>query len=455
MTSLAAPSFSPPLAPSGSPRFQARRTGGNPGFFNGFLADANAAANPTDVFALAGQGYDRVAFVEAVTVWAVADTDAKVQFQIQRSVNGGGGTFDTAVSFVGRSDLRSQFPSFAVYRYTANRTSNGNGVDSLRQRIGGGSLTCNGAPVRVEFAAPIALRDLTEWLVVNLAGAAMPMGFKMGCYFEWSEEAVPPVMFAGDSTTSNANFMFNRLYQSGVLPQQCSPLNAGSNGYRMIDALLNTNGIPYPLVGGNGIIDRLGSTPGVVVLCYGINDLRQGAVTRAELISMYDAAIHAILHGTTSGQTYTSPVGAGTTFTWPATNPARPDTQIILWGANSLTLDGNASNFVTLTGRFAAMTLAQAAQTITDDLYEAPQFFSTDPRLFKVVQQQDIFGRVCATVANSGVWAKFVGKTKTDAPLATDILHPNARGQALKAAQIAPVVLAAAQRARSLVAFGL
>jgi hypothetical protein len=192
--------------------------------------------------------------------------------------------------------------------------------------------------------------------------------------------------------------------------------------------------------------------PGVLVLSYGINDMRVGARTRGELIAMIDAAIYATLIGTTSGATYTSPMGAGTVFTWPATIPANPDCQIVLWGPNSLTTDGNAGNFVTLTGRFASgYTVAQAAQEITDDLYFAHDVFRDDPRIYRLVQKQDVFGRVCATVANSGNYAQSAGYTKTNAMLMTDILHPNARGQTLLARQIAPHLKDAIAAAQALI----
>ena len=259
---------------------------------------------------------------------------------------------------------------------------------------------------------------------------------------------MPPLQFAGDSTTSNANFLFNELASTGALPALCNFNNSGSNGFRLEDALLNTNGIPFPMVGGNGILTRLNGMPGALVLCYGINDMRTGAKTRNELISMIDAAIHATLNGTTSGATYTSTVGAGATFTWPATIVANPDCRIILWGPNSLTTDGNGGNFVTLTGRFAGLTVPQAAQVVTDDLYEAYEFFRNDPRIFRLVQKQDVFGRTAVPLASSGLAAQAAGWTRTAEPLMTDILHPNARGQVLSARQIAPHVrdaIAAAQ----------
>ncbi len=293
--------------------------------------------------------------------------------------------------------------------------------------LGTAAVPCT--PLCFSFEGPKrpAIRDLTEWIVLNLNGQPIPAGCSLDIYVEWSEEPLSPVQFAGDSTVSNATTLWEQLGNSGRLTSAANIANSGSNGARMLDALLNLNAINYPLVGPNGILQRLNAMPGALVLSYGLNDFRLGAVTRNELISMLDAAIHATLNGTTVGTVYVSPLGAGTSFTWSTTVVANPDARIILWGPNSLTTDGNASAFVTLTGRFAAMTLPQAAQTITDDLFAAYDAFAADPRVYRVVQKQDIFGRTATTVAASG--------------LMTDILHPNARGQILSARQIAPHLL--------------
>lgn len=390
------------------------------------------AANPTDIATFFPTQYGRVAFVEKITISGTATSAAVIDILVQRSSNGGGGT--SSAQPTARLDQRDRLSTVAFYTFSANRTSNGNGIDNSRPLLASAKLALGTAavpprPVVFEFdgSKRPMLRDLTERVVINLNGQTLPAGTSLDIYVEWSEEVLAPVQFAGDSTTSHAISMFEQFGNNGSLTASANLFNAGSNGYRLQDALLNTNGIPYPLVGLNGVLSRLNTMPGVLVLCYGLNDLRQGAVTRAELIAMLDAAIHATLNGTTAGATYTSPMGAGTSFTWAATIPANPDCRIILWGPNSLASDGNAANYVTLTGRFASMTLADAAQAITDDLYAAYDAFAGDPRVFRVVQKQDVFGQTIQPLAVSG--------------LMTDILHPNARGQVLSARQIVPHVL--------------
>ncbi len=386
-------------------------------------------ANATDIACVMPTFYGRVGLIEQITISGTATSPAVLDVLIQRSPNGGGGT--SAIQPTARLDQRDRSSTLSFYTFSANRTSGGNGIDATRPVLASAKLYLGTPSVpsqpltfRFEGAKRPTLRDLSEWLVINLNGQAIPTGTQLDMFVEWTEDALPPVQFTGDSTTSNALTLWDQFGTSGIVTAGANIANSGSNGARLIDALLNLNGIIFPLVGPNGILSRLNGMPGVLVFCYGINDMRQGATSRAELIAMIDAAIFATLNGTTAGATYTSPMGAGTAFTWPTTIPANPDCKIILWGPNSLTSDGNGSNFVTLTGRFAAMTLPQAAQTITDDLYAAYDAFAGDPRVFRVVQKQDVFGRLVQTVAGSG--------------LMTDILHPNARGQVLSARQILP-----------------
>lgn len=402
-----------------------------PTFRSGIVGFA-PVATATDIAALLPTYYGRTGYVEQITISGTATAASVIDVLIQRSVEAGGGTSTSQP--VAKLDMRDRSPTLSFYTFSANRTSNGNGVSTTRPMLAAaklylGTASVPGQPLTFRFDGPKrpTLRDLSEWVVINLNGQVIPAGTLLDIHIEWSEEALPPAQMAGDSTTSNAVALFDQIGNSGTITSVLNISNSGSNGARLYDALLNLNGISYPLVGGNGILSRLNAMPGILVLCYGLNDLRQGAVTRAELISMIDAGIYATLNGTTSGASYTSPMGAGTTFTWPATIIANPDAKIILWGPNSLPVDGNGANYVTLTGRFASMTLPQAAQTITDDLYFAYDAFANDPRIFRLVQKQDLFGRTSTTIAASG--------------LMTDILHPNARGQLLSARQIIPTLL--------------
>lgn len=411
--------------------------------FSAGIASLAPAATPGDVFVFRTINYGRAPSVRRITLWGGADTAATINVLFQRSPEGGLGTYVEAA--IARHDQRDAAPTGTLYGCTANRTGgNATGVSSSRPIIRSGKMTFGtasnpGQPFVVEFPADKAPRisELSQWFVLNLMGQTLPAGAWLSCDVTWVEEALPRVAFTGDSTTSNAIFMFQQLGTSGQLNSVANVENDGDNGKRLLDYL---NATPGAVPGNCPQSYVLGRAPAVLPFCYGINDVRQGATSRAQLISMIDAAIYATLNGTTAGATYTSPKGAGTTFTWPNNIPANPDCRIILWGPNSFTTDGNAGNFVALTGLFAGMTLAQAAQEATNILYDAYEAFRGDPRIFALLQKQDLFGRICTTIANSGNAAYAAGKTKTAAPLMTDILHPNERGQVLSARQIAPVL---------------
>ena len=519
-------SASAETSPSGAVR---STSGRGPSYWLGH-DNLTPAANPTDIFAVLQQGIHKTIFVERIVITATADVVATLDLRVQRSSEGGGGTF-TAAAGVAKAQLDDYWSNSAIMNvYSANRSSNGNGVDNTRQLFAAAKLavgrndgTVQPQPLTISFSGEgrPTIKNGPEWVVVNLLGQALPAGFKISCYYEISEEALPRVVFAGDSTTSNATTLFQELSRNGGLNAAANFLNAGSNGMRLEDVILNTSAPPYPLVGGNGTIDRLGSHPGVLVLCYGINDLRQGSVSLNELKAMNDTAIYAILNGTTNNQVYVSPkatvhtisaatwsggivtitttaphgfstnttakvniagmtpagyngyyaitVTGASSFTYAlAGNPgastvmgtatyamkftativAKPDTQIILWSANTLTTDGNTGGtLVTLTGRFASgFTLAQAAQVISDDLYSATEEFRGDVRIFQIVHKRDLFGPTSGLVANSGAYLFGLGTLKVNLPLMTDILHPNDRGQQIQARQIKRAVLRAVQR---------
>lgn len=404
------------------------------------------AATATDFMALQPIVYGRTAFLDSITISGTATAASNVTIRLQRSANGGGGT--SSALTVGKADQSDADASTNVYSYTANRSSGGDGIDGTRQLIHtfklnlGAAGGANAQAYKITFfgAKRPRLKDLYEWFVLNWNGQAVPAGTSLNITWEWSEYGLPNIVFAGDSTTSNANFLFTTLGSQGELNTLANVRNCGSNGYKLSDFILN-NAIPYPAFGSLSCCSRVGGgppkMPGVMVISFGINDIRQGAVTRNELISMIDAAIYGVINGTTSGQTYTSPKGAGTTFTWAASQTAQPDTKIILWGPNSFTSDDpGATGYVTLTGRFSGMTLDQAAQQASDDLFMAYQYFadSNDPRVYRVVQKQEVTGRQCLPNATNGLMA--------------DILHPNEKGQNRLARQIYPHLLDAIHAAR-------
>lgn len=380
--------------------------------FSSGVINFTPVATPTDILAMTTRSEDRVVHLKRISISAVASTAGYLDVLIQRSANGGGGT--SAAQITAKHDSLDTSETGSLLAFSANRSSGGNGVSNTRpiirsSRILVGTAAAPAAPVVFDFATRggkgLEIRSLVEWIVVNLNGQTLPSGLLINADFEWTESRVQRVIMAGDSTTSNANFLFQYIYNQRAINSSRDVRNYGSNGFRLTDFLNNTNGVTYSLTAAlNAIPETYAPVRDKIVISYGINDVRTGATSEAQLTALLESTIAAIV-------------------------AARPDVDIILWGPNSLTSDDPGSTgFVTTTGIFTGMTLAQAAQSATDIMYNAYQSFANDARIKVLVQKQDVFGRTCKTVAASG--------------LMTDILHPNARGQKLAAQQIHPYLVA-------------
>lgn len=221
------------------------------GFSSGVVG-FTPAASATDILALQPTTYGRTVQVEAVTISGTCTSGgATLDVLFQRSANGGGGTSEAVTT--GYGDKSSSAPHSALYSYTANRTSGGTGIDSTRTLHGAIKLNLGAAgsasqPVTFRFQGgnkPV-LHDLIEWFVVNLNGQTIPAGTSLDITVEWSERALPPVIFAGDSTTSNATTLFTALGLGGNLSRICNFKNRGSDGFTLENYLLNTSGLTEP-----------------------------------------------------------------------------------------------------------------------------------------------------------------------------------------------------------------
>ena len=294
------------------------------------------AATPTDVAALALTAYNKVANVLRVTVSGVCTSGGQIFVRLQKSVNGGGGTYSQPT--VAKRDINDATASGGVFQFSVNRTSNGDGISSSRPLIDekelqlGVSGTSPGIPIVFDFAAQRAkrptLKNLSDWLVVNLNGQTLPSGTQIRVTFEWEETRQYRIGAVGDSTTSNAtNGLFNmgNLYggmgTSGLINSLAMVENMGSNGFRLLDYLNNLNGVTF------SANTTQAHVYDIVLLCYGINDVRTGMIcstqagASARLAAMLDTAIYSILNGTTTGQSYVSPkatVSAITNMSWSA-----------------------------------------------------------------------------------------------------------------------------------------
>lgn len=395
-------------------------------------------ANATDIAAFQLVDNNNAAAVKSVVITGYCSAGgASLDVLLQRSVNGGGGT--STIQPIARHDNNDVSPSGALAVYSSNRTSQGNGISNTRPIIRQGKLLLgtvnNPGTLRWVFADKadkgIVLRNLVEWLVLNLNGQSIPSGTVLGIDIEWTEERYKKVAFIGDSTTDLANFLFQYIWQHPKVNSTLDVRNYGSNGMRIVDILMNTNTPKYSLSTAIApLAENYASIPDQVVFCGGINTVRTGQVTLPQLVSEIDATIYAIRNGAVAGQTYTSTKGAGTTFTWAQNVTGNSDTEIVLWGPNPLATDDPTSmSYVTATGVFTGMTIAQAAQAATDMMYNAYEAFRGDPRIKAVVQKQDIpeFGRISKPTAQMGTLI--------------DPLHPNGRGQKLSAQQILPYIL--------------
>ena len=201
-------------------------------------------AGATDVAALTPTGWQRVAHVEQITISGTATANAVIDVLIQRSIEGGLGTYTSQP--VARLDSRDRTAQWAFFTFGSNRTVNGNGISTTRPVLASGKLylgtAATPAPAltfRFEGNKRPLLRDLSEWVVVNLNAQTIPAGTSLDIFMEWSEEAVPPVQITGDSTTSNANFMWDALGFAGNLTAVGNLFNAGNNGYRLADGLMS------------------------------------------------------------------------------------------------------------------------------------------------------------------------------------------------------------------------
>ena len=405
---------SPPLRPADLQRAAQREASYSSGTF-----DYIPVANPTDFAAVICTSEDRVGYVKRISISAIADTAGSCVILLQKSANGGGGTPTILPS--AKHDVNDYSAGLALQTFGANRSSNGNGVSTNRPIIRSARLKIGTAAVpedtlvwefNTRESKGLMIRSLVEWYVLNLNAQTLPSNTKLAFDVEWSDAIVRRVILPGDSTRSNANFLFDTLGKYPRINSICNVRNHGSNGARLYDYRNNVNSPPYPISATvSALPQNYSQLRDKILLCYGLNDVRQGVdhtgsnITQSYLVSLLQSTVDYLKANC-------------------------PKADIILQGPNPLTTDGNGSSFVILAGAWAGMSLPVAAQAITDLLYNTYEAMRGYTGVKDVIQIQDIpeFGRTCKTVAASG--------------LHTDILHPNSAGQYLIANQIAPYILA-------------
>jgi lysophospholipase L1-like esterase len=307
-------------------------------------------------------------------------------------------------------------PSVGFYAQTANRADvvapgiSGDQVITYRTLpIGTTASPANTLVIDFEDTGCPTLRENSECLSVNLLGATLPAGFQISATLIFSLEFPSVLELVGDSTTdyrAKGGTVQATILSAPGIESQYNFKNCATNGSMLSSFITNGAGLYYTFAQAKALFPAtyIYGQKHKAVCCYGINDVRLGATSQSALIALLETWV--------SGM-----------------KSALPDVDLILWGPNALAADDyGGSGYVTATGLFAGMTIAQAAQAASDILYGAYAAFANDSRIQAVIQKQDVLGRTSRTVAN------FSG-------LMDDQLHPSSRGQFLSANALMPFLL--------------
>jgi hypothetical protein len=279
------------------------------------------AATPTDVLAFGLASFSRTPVLRRITVRGVSTAGGQqLRVRLQRAVNGGTLTFTSPV--VARMDSNDPAPTAAIYQFSVNRGGGlDNGISSSRPLYAEKYMTLGVAgtsigEVTFDFDEGMKrpnVKQISDWLVLNFDGQTLPSGTQIAYTIEWSEPRLVRIGYSGDSTTSNAVLgllnggpTLGGRGTSGLWNSLGVFDNLGTSGRTLSDFVNATGGVGFPL----STLCQRGYD--AVFLNWGINDIRTGQVGRTQagainrLVSQYDAAIHALINGMTSGQAYVS-----------------------------------------------------------------------------------------------------------------------------------------------------
>jgi hypothetical protein len=150
------------------------------------------AATPTDLVLLQGSS-TKVIKVKRVLISGEATAAAQMTASmIRRSTAGSGGTATTITP--ARSDNTDAVATAVLKVFTANLTAVGTAIATMIQRRVGLNPPAGlpASPVEISFGIrndePFVLRGTSDFLAINLAGAAVPAGGKIDIAIEWTEE---------------------------------------------------------------------------------------------------------------------------------------------------------------------------------------------------------------------------------------------------------------------------
>ena len=157
-------------------------------------ADFTPAATATDVLALVGAA-GKCIRITKIGISGSATAAALLDIYItKRTTSNTGGTSSNPVAT--KYDSLDGTPSGTLVLYTANASGLGTGTGLEGDKI---YLPAQATPASepthwmvdytgIEAKCPI-LRNASESISINLAGATLPTGTSLYLYFEWTEEA--------------------------------------------------------------------------------------------------------------------------------------------------------------------------------------------------------------------------------------------------------------------------
>jgi lysophospholipase L1-like esterase len=224
------------------------------------------------------------------------------------------------------------------------------------------------------------------------------------------DSTVLQLFTGGAITTGDPSSVSAPARYSGELPG-VTFLNFGSNGNTLASFIAN----PAATRGFNAVV---AAAPNLIYLSYLINDVRQGATSLAQAITLLETAINMLLN-------------------------ALPGTDIVLVMPNSFTTnDVGGFNYVTANGVFSGMTVAEAAQAATDILRNAYRSVADRwPNVLLFDSQANVFPDTC------------VASTATT--LMTDQIHPNVTAQRIRLDMLVQDVIGASAIERMNNGYGL
>lgn len=226
----------------------------------------------------------------------------------------------------------------------------------------------------VAAAAVAAPRRLAQWFANGTANKKVA----------WIGDSTTLQLFTGGAiTTGGPSSVAVPARYAGECPGQ-TWYNFGRNGGTLADF----NADPATANGLNAII---AAAPDLPIISYGINDVRQGATSSAQLAGMLETIVNALL-------------------------TALPNCDIILRMPNSFTTnDVGSAGYVTTTGLFSGMTVAEAAQAASAILRDAYRsLIGRWPNVAVYDSQKNVFPETCVASTATGFMA--------------DQIHPNVTG---------------------------